>query len=118
MFNKPLNELTLKELQAVEYQEYDGTHITDIIVVPVNKRHESKYRCMKYILFNSASNHISGVLGGYSDIMQFNRNSGVRVIRIDCLYRSKCLRFMISPSIILSNYCTWVLSEFDIEEKK
>lgn len=114
MFDKSLNEYTLKELQEIEYQDYDGTSITDIIVVPVNKRHASKYRCMKYILFSSSGNHISGVLGGTSDIMQFNRTYSARTIRIDCLYRSKCLRFMISPSFILYDLPTIIVNEFHI----
>lgn len=114
MFDKPLNEYTLKELQDLDYQKYDGTVISDIIVVPVRKRHDSKYRCMKYILFNSLCTHICGVLGGASDIIQFDMLSTVRTLRIDCLYRSKCLRFMLIPSITLSELSATVLSEFHI----
>lgn len=118
MFDKSLNEYTLKELQDLEYQKYDGTVVSDIIVVPVRKRHGSKYRCMKYILFNSLCTHLCGVLGGASDILQFNKYSDLRTIRVDCLYRSKCLRFILAPSIALSDLSVTVMSEFHIERKK
>lgn len=112
--DKPLNEYTLKELREFPNQDYDGSYITDIIIVPMQKRHESKYRCMKYILLTNYTSKVCGVLGGGSDIIQLQRNSERDTYRIDCLYRSKCMRIMFSPHIKLSEFELAFTSEFHI----
>ena len=111
---KPLNEYTIKEFREIPYSKYNGDYITDIILVPVERRHQSKYRCMKYILLSNFSRDICGVLGGGSDILQLQRITERDTYRIDCLYRSKCFRIMFSPMIKLTEYDVTFGSEFHI----
>ena len=111
--DKDLNAYTLKDFQSFEYQSYNGKTVSDIIIVPLNRKHRSKYRCMKFILLHE-TREICGVLGGGSDILHMDgRRKGVIYYRIDCLFKSKCVRVML-PNITLTPYELTISSEFHI----
>lgn len=90
-----------------------------VVIVPLNKRHSSGFRAMKYILVNGE--RIVGVLGGESDILHINGIGGYGLdfdnsiktgmvkrvgYSIDCLYRNGCIRLFSDHWLTLGNgYC-------------
>ena len=52
MNNKSLNKMTLKDFKELEYFE-PKEYFNDIIIVPTDNVHDSGYRCMKFVLWNS-----------------------------------------------------------------
>lgn len=100
-----LNDLTKKQFKEMEYFK-PTSPFTDIIIVPTDNIHESGFRCMKFVLWNSIAGEIAGVVGGSSDVIHFNGIGGLgkRLFnnppqtpisyKIDCLRRSGYLRIM------------------------
>ena len=101
MEKKNICEYTKKELLEMENFGPIGT-FTSVIIVPMKEKHDSGFRCMKFILIKQGE--IVGVVSGWSDVVHINgiggygRFSGEYVVTprvgwcIDCLPRSGCVR--------------------------
>lgn len=100
---KTINEMSKKEFQELEI-EYDKKGFTSLIICPMNKIHDSGYRCMKFILLRKGM--IVGTVSGWSDIIHFNGIGGrgkndvyedfprQPAYRIDCLRKSGLVRVL------------------------
>jgi hypothetical protein len=91
--NKGLNEYTLKEFKEMEYFD-PKEYFNDIIIVPTDEIHESGFRCMKFVLWNSYKAEIVGVVGGESDVIHPNGFFNPMNLSMDCLRKSRLLRIM------------------------
>jgi len=70
-------EVTLEELQAFTEEDYparEDTVFDSVIVVPVDRIHDSGYRCMKFVLLQDGN--VVGVRGGFSDVIHINGIGG------------------------------------------
>ena len=85
--------ITKNELNDIDYFSPVGK-FDSIIIIPLDKIHDSGYKCMKFVLCKS--NKIVGCVGGNSDIIHFNGIGGYGLnhdiinrkgydYRIDCL---------------------------------
>lgn len=69
--------VTLEELQAYTEEDYptrEDTVFDSVIVVPVDRIHDSGYRCMKFVLLQDSN--VVGVCGGFSDVVHINGIGG------------------------------------------
>lgn len=123
--NKPLTEYTKKEFLEMKNFGPEGL-FTSIVIVPTNDKHDSGYRCMKFILIGNDG--IVGVVSGWSDVVHINGIGGYgkdyksslysgmtkRVgWSIDCLTKSRCLRLFSNvecsaDEFIGSDFCFYV----------
>ena len=94
--NKDINDYTLKEFREMENFGEDRI-FNSIIIVPMNRKHESGYTCMKFILLFNRD--IVGVVGGWCDIT-YPTIKDIS-IRVDCLKKSKCVRLMFNEDYIV-----------------
>lgn len=101
--NKSLNEMTLKDFKELEYFE-PKEYFNDIIIVPTSNVHESGYRCMKFVLWNSRKGKIVGVVGGGSDVIHPNGYSNPMILSFDCLRKSKLLRIMTQQNCVIDDF--------------
>jgi len=119
---KDLNDFTITELRAIE-ERYPTEPFSGIVIVPTNRKHESGYGCMKFVL--TRGHNIVGCVGGCSDVVHLNGIGGcgenllegllsgtTKVIdwSIDCLRKSRCLRVFCSKDLYLKDDV--VLSDF------
>ena len=112
---KDVNEMTRKEF--LEIENFKPTKpFNSIIIVPTNYTHDSGYQCMKFILTGKYQ-EIVGALGGGSDVIHVNGIGGygknpdyinrmikAHDLRIDCLYKSKCLRLFSDEEFEIDNF--------------
>lgn len=115
-----LNDLTKKQFKEMEYFK-PTSPFTDIIIVPTDEIHESGFRCMKFVLWNSIIGEIAGVVGGESDVIHFNGIGGYGkdvyantqpkriAYSIDCLKKSGYLRIMTEHYLEIDD---WFYSDF------
>jgi len=118
---KPLTEYTKKEFLDMKNFGPEGL-FTSIVIVPTNDKHDSGYRCMKFILIGKDG--IVGVVSGWSDVVHINGIGGygkdvrVEMVKpigwsIDCLTKSRCLRLFANvecsaDDFIGSDFCFYV----------
>ena len=127
---KDIRDMTKKELVELENISPKGETFTGIVIVPMNRKHDSGFQCMKYILLNCFE--IIGVIGGFSDVMHINGIGGygknpdyttrmvkAHDLRIDCLPKSKCLRlFSDSEMELWHTFCGSDFIFYYAEEKE
>lgn len=91
---KGLNEYSIKEFRDME-NFHENSLFDQVIIVPMNRIHDSGYRCMKFILADHGD--IVGVVGGWSDVVHPNGFCKVpdTHLSMDCLKKSKCIRIML-----------------------
>lgn len=125
MIEKDVLNLSLTELQQLENFNSNKT-FTDIIFVPMNKLHDSGFRCMKFVLVKKGK--IVGVVSGWSDVAHINGIGGYgkdgtwlnsqmvkRVAwNIDCLPISGCIRLFadsecVCDDFIGSDFCFYAI---------
>ena len=96
---KNILEMTKTELNEISYQKEEGTWFNGFIVIPTSKIHDSGWRCMKFILLQDGS--IVGCIGGGSDVVALIKHNW----RVDCLPKSKLLRFFNDKHYTVSDFC-------------
>lgn len=101
--NKSLNKMTLKEFKELECFEPKG-FFNNIIIVPTDNVHDSGYRCMKFVLWNSQKGEIVGVVSGWSDVIHPNGIGKPMILSIDCLRKSKLLRIMTQQNCVVDDF--------------
>lgn len=89
---KGLNEYSLKEFQEME-NFHENSLFDQVIIVPMNRIHDSGYRCMKFILADHGD--IVGVVSGWSDVVAPNGFYNATHLSMDCLKKSRCVRIML-----------------------
>lgn len=119
-------DLTLTQLRNIENKRPDmiKDKISSFVIVPLTKKHESGYSCMKFILLDSF-NDIIGCVGGYSDVVYLNGigghglhwNNSPKEIgwQIDCLPKSRCLRIWCDKELTIEDL---IVSGFEIFVKE
>ena len=103
MSNKSLNKMTLKDFKELEYFE-PKEYFNDIVIVPTDDIHESGFRCMKFVLWNTQKAEIVGVVGGESDVIHPNGFSNPMNLSFDCLRKSKLLRIMTHQNCVVDSF--------------
>ena len=116
---------TLDELRQMEYLSLEGKHFDCVIIVPMDKIHDSGYRCMKFIM--TRRDEVVGVESGYSDVIHLDGIGGYGVDyakalstqlvprvgwSMDCLPGSNCVRIMADHECFThdwngSDYCIY-----------
>ena len=110
--NKDINDYTLKEFREMENFGEDIV-FNGIIIVPMNRKHDSGYACMKFILLDNRN--IVGVVGGWCDVI-YPTPTDID-FKVDCLGNSKCVRLMLSKDYKVESP-TWNSLYFDRYEKE
>ena len=108
---KNVDEMTKKELLEIE-NFMPTVDFNAIVIVPTKYKHDSGYRCMKFILCDGLK--IVGAVSGCSDVVHINGIGGYGLSfdgqikgydwSIDCLFKSSCVRLFSSEKLTLGDY--------------
>ena len=131
MMKKDIMKMTKSELVEMELFEPEGT-FDSVVIVPMKENHDSDFSCMKFILLKQFE--IVGAVSGHSDVVHLNGIGGYGnwhkkvpdyskppkgyAWSIDCLPKSKCVRFFVAGPNMELELDDFIGSDFSVFVKE
>ena len=98
------SKYSLEEFQNLELF-YNNGEFTDIVIIPMEKTKNEKFKEMKFYLYNQFTHENVGVIGGEQELFSVKNYYDMG---IDCLAGSNCIRLSTPVPRRLS-----ILSDYD-----
>ena len=92
-----IDTMTKKDFENLPKCE-SGIVYRSFIVIPINRKHDSGYRCMKFVLCRGSTP--LGIVDTGTDSVQFCIPPSTSKWNMDCLYKSKLLRFWCNRDLL------------------